>query len=287
MQPAARALRLTQTRTRIAPVKNLCQVAWMKELHHAIRLLYTGQSPRAQRFRYGLIIFDSLTIFYFIATAALPAASTMTAINTTLGLLITMDLAARLWISNNLRRELTRIYTLADLVVALSLLLAPFIPGNFAFLRVLRGLRLIHAYHLLRDLRRDSQFFRRHEDAILAAVNLFVFIFVTTSLVFVLAFEGETGVTGYVDALYFTVATLTTTGFGDITMTTTSGKLLSVFIMVVGVALFVQLARAIFQPSKIKYKCPECGLNRHETDAIHCKHCGEPLKIETEGETAT
>ena len=259
----------------------------MKELHHAIRLLYTGQSPRAQRFRYGLIIFDALTIFYFIATAALPAASTMTAINTTLGLLITMDLAARLWISNNLRRELTRIYTLADLGVALSLLLAPFIPGNFAFLRVLRGLRLIHAYHLLRDLRRDSLFFRRHEDAILAAVNLFVFIFVTTSLVFVLAFEGETGVTGYVDALYFTVATLTTTGFGDITMATTSGKLLSVFIMVVGVALFVQLARAIFQPSKIKYKCPECGLNRHETDAIHCKHCGEPLKIETEGETAT
>lgn len=278
---------LAQARPRIAPVKNLWQVAQMEKLHRTIRLLYTGQSQRAQRFRYGLIVFDALTILYFIATAALPATPTMTVVNTALGLLIALDLAARLWISNNLRRELTRIYTLADLVVTLSLLLAPFIPGNFAFLRVLRGLRLIHAYHLLRDLRRDSLFFRRHEDAILAAVNLFVFIFVTTSLVFVLAFEGETGVAGYVDALYFTVATLTTTGFGDITMTTTSGKLLSVFIMVVGVALFVQLARAIFQPSKIKYKCPECGLNRHETDAIHCKHCGEPLKIETEGETAT
>lgn len=278
---------LAQACPRIAPVTNLWQVAQMEEIHRTIRLLYTGQSQRARRFRYGLIIFDALTILYFIATAALPATPTMTAVNTALGLLIALDLTARLWISNNLRRELTRIYTLADLVVALSLLLAPFLPGSFAFLRVLRGLRLIHAYHLLRDLRRDSLFFRRHEDAILAAVNLFVFIFVTTSLVFVLAFDGETGVAGYVDALYFTVATLTTTGFGDITMTTTSGKLLSVFIMVVGVALFVQLARAIFQPSKIKYKCPECGLNRHETDAIHCKHCGEPLKIETEGETAT
>ncbi|MEM5544873.1 ion channel [Sulfitobacter sp. AS92] len=278
---------LAQARPRIAPVKNLWQVAQMEEIHRTIRLLYTGQSQRARRFRYGLIIFDALTILYFIATAALPATPTITGVNTALGLLIALDLAARLWISNNLRRELTRIYTLADLVVTLSLLLAPFLPGSFAFLRVLRGLRLIHAYHLLRDLRRDSLFFRRHEDAILAAVNLFVFIFVTTSLVFVLAFDGETGVAGYVDALYFTVATLTTTGFGDITMTTTSGKLLSVFIMVVGVALFVQLARAIFQPSKIKYKCPECGLNRHETDAIHCKHCGEPLKIETEGETAT
>ena len=77
------------------------------------------------------------------------------------------------------------------------------------------------------------------------------------------------------------------TGFCDITMTTTSGKLLSVFIMVVGVALFVQLARAMFQHSKLKHNFPECGLNRHETDAIHCKHCGDRLKIETEGDAGT
>tara|TARA_R110000822_G_scaffold25993_4_gene78673 strand:- start:1596 stop:2411 length:816 start_codon:yes stop_codon:yes gene_type:complete len=271
----------------MVPVENLWHVAQMEELHRTLRLLYTGQSQRARRFRYGLIIFDALTIVYFIATVALPTTPFATVVNTGIGLIIVLDLAVRLWISDKLSRELTRIYTLADLVVVLSLLLAPLITENFAFLRVLRGLRLIHAYHLLRDLRHESPFFRRHEDAILAAVNLFVFIFVTTSLVFVLAFDGEAGIVGYVDALYFTVATLTTTGFGDITMSTTGGKLLSVFIMVVGVALFVQLARTIFQPSKIKHKCPECGLNRHETDAIHCKHCGEPLKIETEGDTGT
>ena len=103
------------------------------------------------------------------------------------------------------------------------------------------------------------------------------------SLVFVVAFGDNAGPGAYVDALYFTVSTLTTTGFGDITLTTPGGKLLSVFIMVAGVALFVQLARAIFQPSKVRYTCPECGLNRHDPDAIHCKHCGEPLKIETDG----
>jgi voltage-gated potassium channel len=257
----------------------------MKEFHSTIGRLYTGQSQRARRFRYGLIIFDALTIIYFIATAALPATTVITALNTALGVLILLDIAARLWISENRRRELTRIYTLADLIVVASLLLAPLLTESFAFLRVLRGLRLIHAYHLLRDLRRESLFFRRHEDAILAAVNLFVFIFVTSSLVFVLAFEEDAGPAGYIDALYFTVSTLTTTGFGDITLTTPGGKLLSVFIMVVGVALFVQLARAIFQPSKINYKCPDCGLNRHEADAIHCKHCGEVLKIETDGTT--
>ncbi len=257
----------------------------MKELHRAIRLLYTGQSQRARRFRYGLIAFDALTIVYFIATVALPTTPIMAVLNSALGVLILLDLAARFWTSENLRREITRIYTLADLIVVASLLLAPLLTESLAFLRVLRSLRLLHTYHLLRDLRHESPFFRRYEDAIIAAVNLFVFIFVTTSLVFVLAFDETAGFVGYIDALYFTVATLTTTGFGDITMTTPGGKLLSVFIMVVGVALFVRLARAIFQPSRIKYKCPECGLNRHEPDAIHCKHCGKSLKIETEGET--
>jgi len=258
----------------------------MKDLHRSIRLLYKGQSQRARTFRYGLIVFDAATILYFIATAALSPMPVTDVINIVLGVLILCDLTARLWISENRKRELLRIYTLADLVVVTSLFLAPVFAESLAFLRVLRGLRLVHAYQLLRDLRQESLFFRRHEDAVLAAVNLFVFIFVTTSLVFVLAFEEDAGMDGYIDALYFTVATLTTTGFGDITMTTPGGKLLSVFIMVVGVALFVQLARAIFQPSKIRYKCPECGLSRHEPDAIHCKHCGDTLKIETEGSGA-
>ncbi|WP_404418738.1 ion channel [Marinospirillum sp.] len=259
----------------------------MNKLYKNLRLLYTGGSHRARLFRYSLIVFDALSIVYFIAVAALPETPVTRVLNSVLGILILLDLLARLWISENRRRELIRIYTIADLIVITSLLIAPLFAANLTFLRVLRGLRLIHAYHLLRDLRRESLFFRLHEDAILAAVHLFVFIFVTTSLVFVLAFEEHTGVGGYIDALYFTVATLTTTGFGDITMTTAGGKLLSVFIMIFGVALFVQLARAIFHPSKIKYKCPECGLNRHDPDAIHCKHCGKSLKIETEGSTET
>jgi voltage-gated potassium channel len=93
----------------------------------------------------------------------------------------------------------------------------------------------------------------------------------------------EPGLETYLDALYFTVTTLTTTGFGDITMTTGAGRLLAVAIMVVGVGLFLSLARAIFMPAKVRHKCPECGLMKHDPDAIHCKHCGLELKIETEG----
>jgi len=255
----------------------------LKELHRGVRLLYRGRSKRARRFRYGLITFDALTIAYFILTAAVTQTPLLHGINIVLGLLILTDLLARLWVAPNPAKELRRIYTIADILVIATLLLAPLFTEELAFLRILRGLRLIHSYHLIRDLRRESRFFRLHEDSILAAVHLFVFIFVTTSFVFVFAFDEGIGSAGYIDALYFTVATLTTTGFGDITMTTPEGKLLSVFIMIIGVALFFQLARAVIQPSKVHYRCSECGLTRHEPDAVHCKHCGESLKIETEG----
>lgn len=252
-------------------------------LHRALRLLYEGRSKRAKRFRYALIAFDIGSILYFVVSAALPLTPWMQAVNVLLGLLILADYAARLWIASDRRAMLLRVYTLADLVVLVSLLIAPLLTEDVAFLRILRGLRLLHSYHLIADLRRDSDFFRRHEEKVLAGVNLFVFIFVTTSLAFALFFEAHTGVGAYVDALYFTVATLTTTGFGDITLHSTGGKLFSVAVMVIGVALFVQFARAMFQPTKVKYTCKTCGLNRHDPDAVHCKHCGEVLKILTSG----
>jgi len=252
-------------------------------LHRAVRLLYSGRSRQAVRFRYALIAFDVITIVYFMATAAVPLTPALIALNTGLGLVMLADFAARLLIAPDKLRLLRQIYMIADLVVIAALLFEPFVAQNLALLRVLRGLRFLHSYHLIRDLRRDNAFFRHHEDAVLAAVNLFVFVFVTTAIVYVLEFGADAGPAGYVDALYFTVATLTTTGFGDITFDDPLGKLLSVFIMIFGVALFVRLAKAIFQPARVRHRCPDCGLARHERDAIHCKHCGRELAIETDG----
>jgi Ion channel len=65
----------------------------------------------------------------------------------------------------------------------------------------------------------------------------------------------------YVDALYFTITALTTTGFGDITLPGTLGRIISVVIMVCGVTLFLKLARALFQPRKVRFHrpCPQMG----------------------------
>ncbi|TDK51758.1 ion transporter [Antarcticimicrobium luteum] len=248
-----------------------------------VKRLYKGQDPRSVRFRYALILFDALSILYFIVAAPFTQTLAVHLVSSAIGLMILLDFSARLWIERNRMRLLRQIHTLADLVVIVVLILDPFLSHSLAFLRILRGLRLIHSYHLLRDLRRDSPFFRAREDAVIAAVNLTVFLFATSSLAYVLFFDRQPGPAAYIDAIYFTVATLTTTGFGDITLQTTLGKLFSIFVMVFGVALFLQLVRALFQPQKVRFQCSECGLLRHDPDAVHCKHCGHILKIPTEG----
>ncbi len=252
-------------------------------LKQTVRLLYTGSSGAAKRFRYGLIAFDLFTIAFFIVTAPDHPTPFILAADFVIGLVILADLLARLWIAPSKLRMLRQLYTVADFLVILTLLLAPFLTANLSFLRVLRALRLLHSYHVLRDLRNETAFFRRNEDIIVACVNLGVFIFVTTALVFVLQHTSNPNIVTYLDALYFTVATLTTTGFGDITMVGDGGRLMAVLIMIIGVALFLRLAQTIFQPRKIRYTCPDCGLIRHDPDAVHCKHCGRTIKIETEG----
>jgi voltage-gated potassium channel len=90
-------------------------------------------------------------------------------------------------------------------------------------------------------------------------------------------------ISNYADALYFTVTALTTTGFGDIVLQGTAGRMIAVIIMIFGVSLFLRLVQVMLRPQKVEFKCPDCGLMRHDYDAVHCKACGRVLNIENEG----
>lgn len=254
----------------------------LQTLKTRIDSLYTGRSQGARRFRYGVLIFDLATIIFFIVFSFVPITAWVIAIDAVIGLVILTDLLARFWIERDRTSFLTRFTTWADVIVITSLLL-PYFIDSFLFLRVLRAMRLLRSYHVLRDLRQEYAFFRRNEEIIQSVINLAVFIFVVTALVYVLQVHTNPDINDYVDALYFTVTTLTTTGFGDITLHGSTGRLLAVVIMVAGVSLFLRLLQTIFRPSKVRYKCPDCGLSRHDSDAVHCKHCGRVIDIETEG----
>jgi voltage-gated potassium channel len=246
-----------------------------------LRHYYEGSSPEAHRFRYALLAFDIATVAFIVGTSFLPRPSFVEWVDVLLGLVILADFSARLVVSRNLTRDLIHPATWADILAIVSFL-APVVGEAGGFLRILRTLRLLHTYQIIGRIRADSRFFRRHEEVILSVIHLSVFLFVMSAIVYETQHWSNPDIANYVDALYFTVTALTTTGFGDITLPGTSGRVISVAIMIFGVTLFLRLARALLSPSKVRFPCPTCGLQRHDVDAVHCKACGTLLNIPDE-----
>lgn len=247
-------------------------------LHH----LYYGTAKDCRRFRYALLAFDMATLVFVIGTSFLERATWIGVVDVLIGVLLAIEFAARLAGSRRPWREALSVASIAD-VLAIGSFLAPLAGEGLGFLRVMRTLRLLHSYRMLGMLREDLPRFRRNEEAVLAATHLAVFVFVMTAVVYETQHHVNPEIQHYADALYFTVTALTTTGFGDITLPGTTGRLLTVAIMISGVTLFLRLAQALFRPAKVRFTCPACGLRRHEPDAVHCKACGTLLNIPDEG----
>lgn len=247
-----------------------------------LRHLYHSDAPRARQFRYGLLVLDLVSVGWLILASFLDASPLILTVDVALGCLLLVELSLRLVASRQPLHDLLHPYGLAELVSIATLLLAPLLLGALGFLRILRTLVLLRSVRLVASLRSDLPAFRRNEEAILAAVQLGVFVFIMTGLVFETQHRGNPHIANYADALYFTVTALTTTGFGDITLPGTTGRLLSVVIMICGVTLFLRLAQALFRPNKVRFECPDCGLGRHDPDAVHCKACGLVLHIPDE-----
>lgn len=252
-------------------------------LRGTLRHLYEADIPDARRFRFGLLILDLVSLSLIAFVSFLPRSGPVLAFEATLGVVLLAEFALRHMASARPWWDLARPTHLADLAATLSLLAAPFLTYGLGFLRALRFLRVLNSVRLATSLGSDFPFFRRNEEAIIAAAQLVVFIFIMTGLVYETQIGRNDHIRNYADSLYFTVTALTTTGFGDITLPGTTGRLLSVVIMICGVTLFLRLAQALFRPSKVTFECPECALSRHEPDAVHCKACGNLLRIPDQG----
>lgn len=245
---------------------------------------YEGGSPLAHRFRYALLVADTLSVLYvLLSTTILPESLITKLLDIVFGAYIGVDFLARLWIARKKGPFLLAPLNMADLIAMFSFF-APYLGREFTFLRALRILRLLRSYRLLKTLREDFDIFRRHEDIILSSINLIVFIFLMTELVLVSQVGRNPGISSFLDALYFTVATLTTTGFGDVTMQGRDGRVIAIVVMIFGVSLFLRLIQTMFRPSKVRFTCAACGLYLHESDAVHCKHCGKVLAIPSDGD---
>ena len=244
--------------------------------------LYDGDTPAAHQFRYGLLIFDFATIAFVIISSFLHSKGTEV-LDAVIGVLLLGDFLARLWICRERLKMVFSFYGIIDILVIASMM-APVVGEGLAFLRVARVLRLLRSYAMVKRLRQDFRWFRRNEQIVMSALNLIVFLFVMTALVYETQHYTNDKIGNYADALYFTVTALTTTGFGDIVLEGTGGRMIAVVIMIFGVSLFLRLVQVTLRPDKVNYRCPDCGLLRHDRDAVHCKACGRLLNIPDEGD---
>jgi voltage-gated potassium channel len=247
-----------------------------------LRGFFYGSGEDAAHGRYIMLAVDTVILLYFLVTTFLPFADWIRLTDMIIGAILILELSGRVIADSDRMGLLSRPLASVDLFIIVTLF-APQFFGNFAFLRVFRAMRVLRSYTVLRQLRLHFKFFRSNEDVIFSSMNLLMFIFIVTAAVFVLQSPVNDSINNYIDALYFTITTLTTTGFGDVILVGSSGRLLAVVVMIVGIALFIRLVQTVFRPNKVRYECPRCGLTRHDLDAVHCKHCGDEMHIKTEG----
>jgi voltage-gated potassium channel len=251
-------------------------------LRSRIRALYFGHTQSAVRFQGVLLTLDLLIIGFFISSQFIAEQPYFWMIDAAIAVFLTIDLLARLFAFGTLRRWLKYPTTWIDLVV-LATLFFPSVLYNWGFLRILRLWTVVHSERFWNVLARGRWDDTYVEELTKAIVTLFVFIFLTAGVTQAFFVGHHPGLNNFADAIYFVVTSLTTTGYGDITLQSAGGRLFMVGLMIAGISLFFSIAQKAFAPEKKIIRCTECGTDRHDLDARHCKVCGTQLTAPLRG----
>ena len=186
----------------------------------------------------------------------------------------------RLWSNNFNIRDLLSFYSIIDLLAILPFFLG---AADISYIRLLRWFRILR---LIRFIDSKYMFGISNEDgAIFARIlfTLFAIIFVFSGLIYQVEHPvNPTSFRTFLDAFYFSVVTMTTVGFGDVVPTSQPGRLLTVFMILTGIALVPWqigdlIKRLVKSTTQIESNCTGCGLAFHDADAQFCKRCGTKL----------
>ena len=177
-------------------------------------------------------------------------------------------------------------YGLVDLLSILPTYLALFVPGanHLLIIRLLRVLRIFRILKLVRYLSEANILGRAMVQSRRKILIFFSTVLVLSTIFgsLMYAIEGPThGFSSIPKSIYWTIVTITTVGYGDITPQTPLGQVIAALAMLTGYSIIAiptgiltaELAQEM-QRERIGQACKNCNKSGHDRDAVHCKFCG-------------
>lgn len=202
-------------------------------------------------------------------------------IDTAILIIFAVEYVIRLWSAENKIKYIISFYSIIDLMAIL-----PFFLGvvDIRFIRLLRWFRILRLIRFI-----DHKFLFgsiSSEDGVIFArilFTLFAIVFVYSGLIYQVEHPvNSQGFNTFLDAVYFSIVTMTTVGFGDVTPISELGRLLTVLMIMTGVALIPWqigdlIKRLVKTANQVEKVCSGCGLAFHDADAGFCKRCGTKI----------
>lgn len=201
----------------------------------------------------------------------------------------TLEYLVRIYCSPKPWRYVRSFYGLVDLLAILPSYMGLFV-ADANYLLMVRLLRVLRVFRVLKLVRYLSEANILVRAMLMSRRKIFVFfssvLVLSTifgSLMFVV--EGpEHGFTSIPKSIYWTIVTITTVGYGDITPQTSLGQLIAAGAMLTGYSIIAvptgiltaELATEM-QRDRSQRRCDECRGGGHENDALYCKFCGHTL----------
>lgn len=199
-----------------------------------------------------------------------------------------IEYVLRLWCARFRLSYIFSLYALIDLLAILPSLLVAIDIGFLRFLRIFRWFRILR---LVRFLEGRLLFYRLSSGDSFALVRvlftLFTIIFISAGLIYQTEhLQNPETFRTFFDAFYFSVVTMTTVGFGDVTPISDTGRLITVLMILTGVTLIpwqlsILVKELVKATGQREIVCSQCGHALHDADAKFCKRCGTVLPHST------
>ncbi|MDO6736918.1 ion transporter [Wenyingzhuangia sp. 2_MG-2023] len=201
--------------------------------------------------------------------------------------IFTLEYFIRIWISDKTKEDKRERINFAfstmgiiDLIAILPFYLPFIFPFDLRVLRILRLFRLLRIFKLGRyskSLKTIRYIFKETKAELSITVFVtFVLMILSSTLMYYIEHDDQPEQFGSIgDAFWWSVATLTTVGYGDVFPVTAWGKLLSGIIALIGIG-FVALPTGIISSAFIEKI--QNDKKKHPNQTCNCPHCGKKIE---------